>query len=179
MKHICTILTVIFAASLAFGQTNSPSLEDTIAWMDNTYNHSGRGFVVQSERHTNHWSFEETSRFTYSQGRMVLIQVEPGDTNWRGGSPVGKWATYDFSFNLRDIDPTTIHVQPLSSIYMSDCTNPEEARELGDCGSQAEVQFSIRDEQRLIQKVTTTWEKFPLGTTHDDIGTTSYKETCA
>jgi hypothetical protein len=150
MKRFLILMFVIAASLAAFGQTptKAPTLADTLTWMDNTLNHGARGLVAQSERNKWGYSFEETTDFTYKQCSMTVMTIAPGDTNGDSG---GKWKSFDASFELRDIDPTTIRVLPLSSVYMSDCTNPNEARALGDCDSQAQVLFSTQDEKDRIR----------------------------
>jgi len=150
MKYLITVILVVCCTVGAVGQTG-PSLQETLNWLDNTYNGGHRALFQQwVDNSEHHLATEYSQRFEYQQCRITTLIMRPFDD---AEDERFTWVRSDLqSFKLADIEPSTIKVIPHSSRYMSDCTDRLEvaANKLQDCDTQAEVVFSARNENPVI-----------------------------
>jgi hypothetical protein len=148
MRGFLGVLFVICVSLAAVGQDKQPTLDETIKWMDQTFNGGHRGLFQQWDSKGKLMT-EYTNSFTLNQCKITIEFQEPfGDAE----ETKNVWTQSEtLTFSLGDIDPTTVKVIPHDSKYMSDCTNKDEvaAFELS-CTEQAEVTFSTRNEAPLI-----------------------------
>jgi hypothetical protein len=132
-----------------FGQVRAtgPNLEDTLKWMDQTYNGGRRGLFQQWTRDGKLYQ-EYLEDFTYTQCTISHTVKELPDS----GAAKDVWAPSNVEvFNLRDIDPTTVKVIPFDHIAGTDCTDESEVKALKlSCDGQAEVRFLTRNEAPKI-----------------------------
>jgi hypothetical protein len=151
--RVKTILIALAFSVAALAQQHShkdsPSLSETVAWMNQTLNGGHRGLFQQWDRQGT-LMYEYTNDFAIKQCQMEIDWRQPfGNT----GHTTEMWTQSDIStFSLSDIDPTTVKVVPFSNQYMTNCTDRDEVRALNlDCNPQAEVQFLTRNEAPAIK----------------------------
>jgi hypothetical protein len=150
MKDSITVL--LFASIVAIGQTaHGQSLTETVQWINQTSKDHGlfqqwdRNGVLQAEY------IEE---FSLNQCQMTHnVRGFPDAAMSKSMYTASNTTTFD----LKEIDPTTVEVVPHASLFMSDCTSPAEvkANKL-DCSVQAEVRFRARNDNPAIAYESTT-----------------------
>lgn len=130
----------------------TPSLKDTLAWMDQTYNpHDGGANLGQGRGWQTNYSvgkvvesFHQT--FSY-RGCNITIHTET--------EPVGVFQDTPSSditnFNLRDIDPQSIKISKFDSTSDGEsCDNPESVQTLNLSCDETEIQFETRNQAPAI-----------------------------
>jgi hypothetical protein len=142
-------LAILLFSVSSSGQVKAtgPSLEDTLKWMDQTYNGGKRGLFQQWTKDGKLYE-ESIEDFTYTQCSISHTVRQLPDAE----GAKNLWVQSDIQvFNLRDIDPTTVKVIPFDSTVGTDCLIPEEVKRLKlSCDGQAEVRFLTRNEAPKI-----------------------------
>jgi hypothetical protein len=143
------IMVATFWSSPSLAEDVQPTLSETLAWMDSTYNphsHTGGawGHGVREIHDSNGKPSERrTSTFTYNGCQMTLHAQD--DPNAPLFSDLYQSITYNFS--LRDIDPNSVIITSL-------------------------VEFQTRNQEPLIEEDVHTVYSRLTGTEHE----TRYKE---
>jgi hypothetical protein len=172
MKWLARSLAVVilglgvFFAYRAF--TKHRELQETLTWMDQTYNpHEGGESHGWEIHYTWNGNTEEVSQkynqtFTHHGCRMVT-RIE----TMAEGVYVDLPSVTTYTFNLRDIDPNSITVKTYDLHRTYDCSDPEEVklREL-NCDS-AEVFFATTNDAGAINKENVTTFTKLTGADHE------------
>src|SRR5437773_9492184 len=142
-----SLTTLIFIATAAVSQSG-PSLQETDAWIDHTYNDERRGLFQQWNRdgklYVEYIEDLAVNRCTMTRTVHEVAHTKGAEEIWMESNVV--------TFALGSIDPTTVNVVPFSNWVGSSCLNPVEVKvNQLDCSTQAEVRFKTRNSDRVIQ----------------------------
>jgi hypothetical protein len=126
-------------ASVSFAQAGEPSLTETLAWLDSTYNpHSDAGGApghgIKKIYKDGKLLMQTTTTFTYDRCQITL--------HTKDDPPVTQIYSEVYNFSLRDIDPNTIK---LGKFDPDPCCN-------GLAGV-AEIEFETRNQSPLMDKL--------------------------
>lgn len=146
-----------------------PSLSETLAWMDNTYNPRGGLASARGHGRTGWYSDENsttqaplsedlivgsTETFTHDGCQFSLhVQDDPVAIASRES-----YRSSLYTFNLRDIDPHSIKVSKYSHIGGLPCAgyDSEQRKRMYMNCDHAEIVFSTHNEAALIDNTTST-----------------------
>jgi hypothetical protein len=154
MRKVIKVSLAVMTASCwslaSSAQDGQPSLSETLAWMDSTFNpHEGGsfGYGVEDAYVGEKLSKRRTETFTYDGCTMTLhIQDDPNTPLYSEG-----YTSTLYTFNLRDIDPTSIKTwQQASQFYGLSCDlDPTHQT----CDTE-EMEFQTRNKEPLIDEET-------------------------
>jgi hypothetical protein len=176
MKWLALCLAVCILGLAAFfgyrAFTKHHELQETLTWMDETYNpHEGgesHGWEIHYTRndHTETVSQKYNQTFTHDGCKMVT-HIE----TMAEGVYVELPSVTTYTFTLRDIDPNSITVKTYDLHRAYDCSDPEavKANEL-TCDS-AEVFFATTNDAGAINKVNVTTFTKLTGADHESRNT--------
>jgi hypothetical protein len=143
------LLSLIAIGCCACRKQQGPTLSETLAWMDQTYNpHEsfgdghGKERIYHSRTSELWWGSNET--FTYNGCQMVLHRED---------LPSSKPYIFRYpeSFNLRDIDPQTVKVRSFDpNDGTESCDDPEHVSAYKLNCTAAYVQFSTHNDLPTI-----------------------------
>src|SRR5437667_5499781 len=114
-----SLTTLIFIATAAVSQSG-PSLQETDAWIDHTYNGERRGLFQQ-------WNRDGKLYVEYIEdlalNRCTMTRTVHKLADSKGAEEVWMESNVE-TFDLGSIDPTTVKVVPFSNRAGSNCTDP-------------------------------------------------------
>jgi hypothetical protein len=161
-------LAFIVASFLSFAPSASdaePSLSETLAWMDNTYNsHLSEGGAFGhgvEESYSDGKLFRRgTETFTYDGCQITLNKQEDPD------SPLYSdvYSSRVYIFNLRDIDPSSVKILPLDSQHSGLYCAIDPAHMVCDS---AKIEFQTRNQTPLIDEESHTIFSKLQGSDHE------------
>ena len=170
MGKIFKIAVAVVAASCwplaSFSQDAPPSLSETLAWMEKTFNpDEGRlRYGEYAEYSQGKIWLRKTETFGYMGCKMTLHEEDDS----RAAFP-GSWHTSrNYSFNLHDIDPTTFEISTHNSKYGGiPCTTNIP----GMTCDMEQIFFKTTDKNLLIDEKITTISNGTQANNHKKYGT--------
>lgn len=142
-----TAFASLFLSSALAEET--PSLQETLSWMDSTFNaHSNGGSFGRGEEIIYDGSEifkRKTQIFTYDGCKITLVEKEDPS------SSIGKTMYMDTisKFNLRDVDPSSIRISKLDAHQAGHRCDIDPKHMICDL---ANIDFEIRNQEPLIDK---------------------------
>jgi hypothetical protein len=150
-----TSAMLVALASLMFSgackkKQEGPSLSETVAWMEQTYNPHEGGFGHGQTRHyPPSWTvYTENTETLSADGCALILHFNSTSGTLASGHTL---SSTTFTFNLKDVDPKSIAVTPDDSQLGQKCSATEEAKRGGSTCDQADIDFSIRNDAPLVE----------------------------
>jgi hypothetical protein len=149
LPAIAAALCAFFGlAALPPAQAEEPSLSETLAWMDSTYNsHQSAGGAFghgREESSVNGKTFKRRTEFFTYDGCQISLHIEDDPT-----APLFSemYSSMVDTLNLRDVDPTSIKTRLFASQYGGISCDFDPVHLICDM---AEIDFETRNQAPLI-----------------------------
>jgi hypothetical protein len=147
-----SISVLLFALIVVTGHTaHAQSLTETVEWINQTSKDHG---LFQQWDRNGVLQVEYVEEFSLNQCQMThSVHALPDAAMSKSMYTASNTTTFD----LKEIDPSTVEVVAHAHLFMSDCTSAVEvkANKL-DCSVQAEVRFRARNDNPAIAYESTT-----------------------
>jgi hypothetical protein len=163
LKDLVLLGSVVCLPCLIGCDHRHQKLADTLAWMDNTFNphkemdSAGHGragrYSSSGAREPEYADAGSAQTFTYDGCDLVLRDI--ADPAARVSQSMKMDLSY--AFNLRDMDPKSVSVEPLTHFTGSRCAGlkPEDIERAGGC-DHATVMFTTRTGASLVSRTIET-----------------------
>ena len=132
-----------------------PSLSETVAWIEQTYNphEGGRGHghvssYRQSPDPRGKPTYTESAETISAKGCAFTLRIDDDTSASTSGKT--QWVS-TFSFNLTDVDSKSITVTASDSRLGTSCSDAEVGKSGGSSCDQANIDFSIQNDAPLVE----------------------------
>lgn len=149
-----TVAILVLGAIFAYrGVAKHRDLEETLEWMDQTYNPheggEGHGWEIHYtwNGHTEEVS-QKFNQLSTHDGCKVVTRIE----TMAEGVYVELPGVTTYTFNLRDLDPNSITVKTYDLHHAYDCSDPEEVKAHDLSCDSAQVSFQTTNDAGTIDE---------------------------